>query len=353
MISLCILYGGTSSEYDVSCISATTLFNALKKEQHIELMLIGISKNGEWFYQSDVNYQDGILIITCEDEYRVRIQPAVGLQVGTNILDIDVVFPMLHGTFGEDGGIQAVLELCKLSYIGSDQKASAIGMNKLLSKMYWDNHNLPVVEYCSCTIDTHNTQQNVIPEEIIAFVKQHNYPLFIKPCNGGSSLGVNKVDDASQLQSALQDASRFDIHILCERAIAGREIEFAVLNTSDGDVLVSNAGEISTHQEFYDYDAKYIHTDRATLTIPASIDGVTKLRMIESVREAYRLIGCRDLARVDLLLESNGVYYLNEINTLPGFTAQSMFPMLWHAAGYPLHTLLMLLINGAIQRKPF
>ena len=349
MINLCILYGGTSSEYDVSRISATTIFNALQTED-IELMLIGISKNGEWFYQSDIHYQDDILTITCDNKYRVRIQPAAGLQVGANILDIDVVFPVLHGTFGEDGGVQAIIEMCGLSYIGSNQTASAIGMNKLLSKMYWHNHNLPIVEYCSCVIDKHNTQQNVIPAGITAFIKQYNYPVFIKPCNGGSSLGVHKVDDASQLQAALQDASQFDIHILCERAIVGREIEFAVINTSAGDILVSTAGEISTHQEFYDYDTKYIHTDRATLIIPAHIGNTTKLHMTESVREAYRLIGCRDLARVDLLLEDSGAYYLNEINTLPGFTAQSMFPMLWHAAGYPLHTLLMLLINGAIQR---
>ena len=349
MINLCILYGGTSSEYDISCISATTIFNALQKED-IEITLIGISRSGEWFYQPDIHYQNNILTITCEDKYRVRIQPVAGLQVGANILDIDVVFPALHGTFGEDGGVQAILELCKLSYIGSNQTASAIGMNKLLSKMYWHNHNLPIVEYCSCTIGEYNTQHNAIPAEITAFIKQYNYPIFIKPCNGGSSIGVHKVNNASQLQGALQDASQFDAHILCERAIIGREIEFAVLNTPEGDILVSNAGEISTHQEFYDYDTKYTHTDRAKLIIPAHIDDATKLHMTESVQEAYRLIGCRDLARVDILLEDGGAYYLNEINTLPGFTAQSMFPMLWHAAGYPLHALLMLLINGAIHR---
>ena len=350
MIKLCLLYGGPSSEHDVSCLSAATICRALETTEGVELVLVGIDRRGEWFLQPRTVYDGNRLTIGCNDVLRIHLEPKRGLRVGRNAIDIDVAFPIVHGTFGEDGGLQTILEYCGIPYVGADRMASAVGMHKLLSKMWWADRGLPVVDYCLYVADG-SAGSGDIPHELGTFVDRYGYPLFIKPCRGGSSIGVHKIHDQRQLRHALKQASRHDTHILCERAIIGREIEFAVLDTVDNKTLVSEAGEIVTDREFYDYDTKYVDTGHATLIAPAQIESALRSEMQQTAQRAYHIIGCRDLARVDMLLDNDGTYYLNEINTLPGFTQQSMFPILWNISGYPFNTILSVLIERAINRK--
>lgn len=342
-----ILYGGVSAEHEVSCLSAATIVRALQ-QRDLSLTLIGITKNGEWFLQPRAVERDGRLTIARDDASLVRLIPGHGFQASGAALEAGVVFPALHGSFGEDGGIQALLEHCAMPYVGSDQHASTIGMHKLLSKLYWQQNQLPIVEYCLVSVDEQKVQ---ITSELNVFVGHYGYPLFVKPCNGGSSIGVSKVRNERELLSALEQAARYDRCLLCERAINGREIEFAVFDTVANESVVSVGGEIVTEQELYDYDTKYLHTDRATLIAPAELDDQLQSRMQQAALRAYQVIGCRDLARVDFLLEDDGRYYINEINTLPGLTTQSMFPILCDLSDHPLADLLMSMIQRAMIRS--
>lgn len=349
---VCLLYGGPSVEHHVSCLSAATILRAFEQMRMDDApLLVGISRQGEWFLQqTGAAYGvDGGLDIVCDETQRVVLEPRRGLRRGDQILPIDVVMPVIHGAFGEDGGLQTVLQHCAIPYVGADPMASAIGMNKLLSKICWRTNHLPVVDYCIRHASLPDAP-SALSQELRTFVRTYGYPLFVKPCRGGSSIGVRKANDEAQLLHAIEHAAQFDDQVLCEQAIVGREIEFAVLEMGDGRVSVSVPGEIVTDQEFYDYDTKYLHTDNATLVIPAQISDSLRLQMEPVIRAAYRAIGCRDLARMDLLLGNDDAYYLNEINTSPGFTAQSMFPALWEGSGHPLPEVLSLLINQAIRR---
>lgn len=342
-----MVYGGASAEHEVSCVSAATVVRMLMREGHAVLP-IGVTRGGGWFLQPAPDGVAGSLRIVERPSARVWLEPGRGLRVNGTVMPVGVVVPMIHGTFGEDGRLQAILEQCALAYIGADAQASAIGMYKLLAKLCWEERRLPVVEYCRCQIDLESV---VISDELAAFVERHGYPLFVKPCNGGSSVGVSRVGAPEGLLGALRYAAQFDTCVLCERAVVGREIEFAVFDTAEEQGVVSLPGEIITDQAFYDYDTKYRQTEQATLVVPARLEAGVLEGMRRVARQAYRAIGCRDLARIDFLLQGDGRYYINEINTLPGFTAQSMFPLLCDVSGHPAGALLSSLVRRAAERR--
>jgi D-alanine-D-alanine ligase len=263
---------------------------------------------------------------------------------------IDVVFPVMHGPLCEDGTIQGLLELADVPYVGSGVLASAVGMDKDVAKRLVRDAGLPIVPYLTIKDVSWKKDFDALSEK--AF-KTIGLPLFVKPANLGSSVGVHKVKQREELRSALEDAFRYDTKILIEKAINAREIEFAVLENSDPSAipLVSQPGEIVPRHEFYSYEAKYLDDKGAELLIPAKLDSSQIARGQQIAREVFTILECEGMARVDFFVDRNtGDFYFNEVNTLPGFTSISMYPKMWEASGIPYDELLNRLIDLAMAR---
>ena len=310
-----VIFGGRSGEHEVSIRSAESILNAIDRQKY-DVVPITISHEGRW------------------EPFTLSPDPLAKR-------DIDVVFPIVHGTYGEDGTIQGLFELASIPYVGAGVLGSAVGMDKDVMKRLFREARLPTADYWS-----------VRTQDMDSFLKAHigslPYPVFVKPANLGSSVGITKVHAAEELPAALQTAAEYDRKIIVEQGIDAREIELSVLGNDEP--IVSVPGEIISSREFYDYDAKYVDED-SRLLIPAPLSDIQKSDAQRLAIAAFQVLECSGMARVDLFLEKpTGKLYVNEINTLPGFTSISMYPKMWEASGIPYPELIDRLITLAIER---
>ena len=351
-----VLYGGRSGEHDVSTCSAASVAAALDKTKY-KVVAVGIDRDGRWYVQPKPE------IIPHKDFGKVLALKKTGLWLVNqfecnnrlylyNLEDknrrvaIDVVFPVLHGTYGEDGTMQGLLELAMVAYVGADVTGSAVGMDKDIAKRLLKQAGIPVVPWI--TLSRHAWQKN--PRKIIsAAIKELKLPFFVKPVCTGSSVGVQKVKTKNELARAVEYAFEFDSRVMIETGIDCREIECSVLGNDEP--LASVTGEITPTHEFYSYEAKYLDPEGAKMNIPAKIPARLAAAIRKCAIAGYRALNCSSMARVDFFLDKKtGEFYLNEVNTLPGFTGISMYPKLWAAGGLPYTELLDRLIELALDR---
>ncbi len=351
MVAVAILYGGRTVEHEVSCRSAASVVANLDRERYAPL-LIGIDEEGAWHLQETERYSGSgetrFLAIEKRPESLVHVVPARGLAADGKALTVDIVFPVLHGSFGEDGTVQGLLELARLPYVGAGVLASALSMDKAAVKTVWRSAGLPIVPFM-----TLSTQSARSPERLAELAEEargrFGLPLFVKPVSAGSSLGVARVERLEGFAAAVREALRFDTRAIVEPAIAGREIECSV--TGNAGVEAYPPGEIVSRGPFYDYEAKYVDPDGARLIVPAELPAA-KIEEIKRVAEAaYESAGVEGFARVDFFLEAgSGAVLLNEINTIPGFTNISMFARMCAASGLAYPQLLDKLIGLGLER---
>jgi D-alanine-D-alanine ligase len=335
-----VLFGGRSGEHEVSLRSARSVIEAIDPERY-EVTLLAIDKRGRWLLG-----QDAAHLLTAPNVTAPQSEPARGLVPSDESLrSLDVVFPVLHGPLGEDGTVQGLLELADIAYVGCGVVASAVGMDKAICKAVFAAHSLPQAPYL--VLKRQRWQAN--PEAILDDIETHlPYPVFVKPANLGSSVGISKAKDRASLNLALNEAARYDRKLVVEQGVDAREIEVSVLGNDDP--LASLPGEVAPRREFYDYAAKYI-TDDSELLIPAPLSPQATAEAQRLAVAAYRAIDGAGMARVDFLLDrQSGRLYLNEVNTIPGFTSISMYPKLWQASGLPFAQLVDRLIELALER---
>jgi D-alanine-D-alanine ligase len=341
-----VLFGGRSGEHEVSLASAASVIRGLDPEKY-EAVPIGISKEGHWLIGSAAQkllpdvLRDGRRVVMAADPTDAALIPLDRGEMGQRL---DVVFPVMHGTYGEDGTIQGLLDLAGLPFVGAGVLGSAIGMDKDVAKRLLLQAQIPVVPWV--TVYRADWERNPVAVQK-QIEKKFRYPLFVKPAALGSSVGMTKVHSRKELRPALDLASEFAMKILVERAVNAREIEVSVLGNHDPKASVP--GEIVPHREFYDYTAKYLEEGTA-LIIPAKLKRaqIKKVQMLAVA--AFRTLELLGMARVDFFLEKKGEkLYLNEVNTIPGFTSISMYPKLWEATGIPFRELIDRLITLALQ----
>lgn len=343
-LRVAIIFGGRSGEHRVSVASARSVLGAIDRER-FAVVPVAIARSGAWLTVEETEAAllrvEGQSLATIEVEGEgLLARPAV-LEL---LNDVDVAFPVLHGTEGEDGSIQGLFELAGVPYVGAGVTASAIGMDKPMQKAIWRQAGLPVVD--SITLHRSVCERDVT-EAARAVERGFGYPVFVKPANSGSSVGVSKVRSREDLHDAFTEAGRWDRRILVERAVTGREIECAVLGNDEPEA--SPLGEIAPTAEFYTFDAKYV--DGSTrLTAPAALPDELVDRFQSLAVAAYRAIDCAGMARVDFFLTHDGDILLNEINTIPGFTSISMYPRLWQVAGLSYPDLIARLIELGLER---
>jgi len=344
-IRLAVLFGGISGEHEVSCRSAASILKNLSPRY--EVTSIGVTKRGRWFLQPA--WTGAALTVETNPDREVSIRPGAGLVVGATPLEIDVVFPILHGVGGEDGTLQGLLQSAGLPYAGAGVLASALGMDKVFAKRLWDHLGLPVVP----SVTLWAPEAASAADRRAAYdrcVKSLGSPLFIKPSNSGSSVGVAKVASFEAFGPALDLAAAVDPKVLVETAIDAREIEVAVLGGSDPQAY--GPGEVVPHHEFYDYEAKYTDPDGAALVIPARLDPPVTKKVLELAVQAYKALDTRGFARVDFFVDKKtGQVWLNEINTLPGFTTISMFPRMAVSGGLSYSAVLDTIIDQALGQS--
>jgi D-alanine-D-alanine ligase len=343
-----VLFGGRSGEHEVSLASAASVIRALDPERY-EAVPIGISKDGRWLAGAgaqkllpDVLKSGQRVVLSADPNVSalVRLDDSTG-----GALKVDVVFPVLHGTYGEDGTVQGLLELAGLPYVGAGVLGSSVGMDKDVQKRLFQQAGLPVGDFLAILRSTWETNPDAA---LKAINKKLKYPLFVKPATLGSSVGMTKVKKRGELAAAMDVAAEFAQKILVERGIKGREIEVAVLGNEQPEASVP--GEIVPHREFYDYTAKYLE-EGTKLIIPAELSKSQVKKFQEYAVRAFRCVECLGMARVDFFLEKrSGKIYLNEINTIPGFTSISMYPKLWEASGIAYRELIDRLIELALAQ---
>lgn len=345
-----ILYGGKSGEHEVSIKSATSVVKNLRREHKV--YLIGVSRTGTWHLQPDSVIEgaregDGDLELRL-DGPAVVVAPGAGLRVygarGQVDLAVDAVFPVLHGTFGEDGTIQGLLECAGLAYVGADVLGSAVGMDKAAAKILWKAAGLPVVPFL---VADSATDPSGLADRI---EKEFGWPAFVKPVRGGSSVGASKVGGRPELASALAGALRFDERALVEPFIQARELECSVIGDEAPKAFAP--GELVPSHEFYDYEAKYLDPEGAAFSIPADVPPETSAEAVRLAKAAYKAAFLSGMARVDFFLDKrSGALMLNEVNTIPGFTSISMFPSMCVAGGLSYPDLIDELLERAVARK--
>jgi D-alanine-D-alanine ligase len=350
-IRIGVVFGGQSVEHEVSLVSAASVINALDKNKY-EVIPIGIAPAGQWLSSNDAlhllkekQYLDlGMEQLIVPDP---RKQSLVAISGNGDMgKALDVIFPVMHGRLGEDGAIQGLLELADLPYIGPGVLGSAVGMDKVIQKELLLRAKIPVAPSVWFTYEEYKSKQKKIIKEI---EKKLKYPLFVKPSNSGSSIGISKVHGRNELLAAVELAAQFDRKILVEQGIRNaREIECGVLGNDQPAATVP--GEIVPSNEFYDYDAKYVD-GKSDSVIPAKLPKAVVNKIQQYALEAFRALDCAGMARVDFLVtKKTDRIYLNEINTIPGFTSISMYPKLWQASGLSYPDLLDRLIQLAIER---
>lgn len=344
-IRVAILFGGKSAEHEVSLRSAKNVYEALDKEKY-EPVLIGIDKRGKWLLEDSSRLLLGTVETSEKEEKNaVALVPQSDGRV-TNLKDpgagetIDVVFPILHGPFGEDGTVQGLLKLAHVPFVGAGVLGSAVGMDKDVMKRLLHAEGIPTARF-----QTFREHDSISFDRVS---KDLGLPLFIKPANLGSSVGVKKVRTQEEFDNAVNQAFEYDRKVVVEEFIPGREIECSVLGNEDP--IASLPGEVTPHHEFYSYEAKYVDDDGAALEIPAKLpkDAIERVQAL-AVR-AFKALECEGMGRVDFFLKESGELYVNEINTIPGFTSISMYPKLWEVSGISYSELVDRLIVLAIER---
>lgn len=351
---MAVLFGGRSGEHAVSLLSAKFVLSMLRPEKY-EVTQVGIGKNGAWWVGPQVL---AALEAECFGELQAvtlladptrpglkRIDMKDDTEVLATLSQIDVVFPVLHGTFGEDGTLQGLMEMAGLAYVGAGVLGSAAGMDKALFADVMRANNVPIVE----TVLVLRSELEADREAALRLAESVGaYPLFVKPANLGSSVGISKAHSRADLYEALMYAAQYDRRILVQKGHNVREIEVAVLGNDDPQASV--CGEVAPEAEFYSYAAKY-HDDRTKTYIPADIPAETAQRIRALAVQAYKAVDIAGMARVDFFLDKDsGEVFLNELNTIPGFTHISMFPQLWKASGIPGEELVDRLVSLALER---
>jgi len=351
-LTVCVLFGGQSSEHEVSRVSAASVIKNLNKDKY-DIVTIGITKKGEWLlYQGPI---DRIQTGEWEKGYVCKAIIAPDASVNGIIkfgeseaanAKIDVVFPVLHGLYGEDGTIQGLLELAGIPYVGAGVLASSVGMDKIYTKIIFKNAGIPQADWEVVFKEELDNMDMVIER----LEKKFTYPCFVKPSNAGSSVGITKAHNRAELIDGLKLAAVHDRKILVEEFINGREVECAVLgNYCDAEASI--LGEIIPSKEFYDYDAKY-NDSNSELIIPARLPEETTEQIRKYAIEAFKKLDGTGLSRVDFFVhKETGKIYINEINTMPGFTNISMYPKLWEASGLSYSQLLDRLIQLALEKS--
>lgn len=357
-----VLFGGRSGEHAISCATAGGVLRALDRDRY-DVVAVGITPTGRWVLAEDDPdrwaIRDGrlpqvedtaahVLLPQATDDREVQV-----LEPGTlprTLGAVDVVFPLLHGPFGEDGTLQGMLELADVRYVGAGVLASAVGMDKHMMKLVLAGHGLPVGPFT--VILPGELERD--PEEVARRVEKLGLPLFVKPARAGSSLGITRVDDLADLPGALDAARAHDPKVVVEAAVVGREIECGVLGGRDGQrARASLPGEIvvtDPRHTFYDFEAKYLDEAGVTLACPADLPADVVAQVRDVAVRTFEAIGCEGIARVDVFVTPGGEVVVNEINTMPGFTPYSMYPRMWEATGLPYPELVDELVQLALAR---
>lgn len=344
-----ILFGGKSAEHEISLLSAKSIVDALDKQKY-EPVLIGIDKSGEWHLCHSVDYlmhEDNPKLVHLKDNkekttlvLKEKGGDLIHLSSGKQQSPLDVIFPVLHGTYGEDGTVQGLLKLANIAFVGSGVLGSAVGMDKDVMKRLLRDAQIPVAKFIVLTSKKQGLFQRAVQEV--------GLPFFVKPANLGSSVGISKVKEEADFEKALDDAFAYDHKVLLEEFILGREIECSVLGNEQP--IASLPGEVIPRHEFYSYEAKYLDDRGADFKIPAELDSITLNRVQKLAIEAYQALCSEGMARVDFFLKEDGSLYVNELNTIPGFTKISMYPKMWEATGLGYSDLLDRLIELALDR---
>lgn len=345
-----VVFGGRSAEHEVSLQSAKNVIESLNKDLY-EPVLIGIDRTGRWFLNENsmqlLHSENPKMIQLTDKKNEVALTPTgqnrqfINLNNNKTAGEIDVIFPVLHGPYGEDGTIQGLAKMANIPCVGAGIIGSAVGMDKDIMKRLLRDAGIPVSKFITITkINREDYTYERVAEQI-------GVPFFVKPANLGSSVGISKVNEAGTYEKAVEDAFNYDLKIIVEEEIKGREIECAVLGNEEP--IASVAGEILPKDEFYSYNAKYIDEKGAVLEIPAKITD----KLLEKVREisvkTFKILECRGMARIDMFITPGNKIYINEINTIPGFTKISMYPKLWEYSGISYTELADKLINLAIE----
>jgi len=349
-----VIFGGKSGEHDVSLMSARSIMRAIDKTKY-DVIPIGISREGRWLASGDPlkaltggrvsmpELLEGGFVLEANSGTGRELVP--GTQAG-GIPEVDVIFPVLHGTFGEDGTLQGLLELADIPYVGAGVMSSAVGMDKAVMKDVLRSHGLPVADHVLVL----RSKWDAHPEPIRAQIAERiGYPCFVKPANLGSSVGVSKAHTEAEIEAAIRKAALYDRKVLVERSVEhAREIEVSVLGNDDP--VASVPGEVVPDREFYDYAAKYLDS-HSRLLIPAPLERETAEQIRQLAIDAYLAFDCSGMARVDFLMaRDSGEVVISEVNTIPGFTSISMYPKLWEASGIPYAELIDRLIELALER---
>ena len=343
-----LLFGGRSGEHEVSLVSAGNIAKSFDTEL-FEIVPLFISRSGNWY--GPIPAEE---IATAKEEQYADLQVTLAAQPGGILLSakdgheicrLDAVFPIVHGTYGEDGVTQGLLELADIPYAGAGVTGSAVCMDKVVMRKILAYHNIPQVQFTTVLRSQIEQDMNAAIQAVESVL---DYPVFIKPANGGSSVGINKAKDADELAEALRIAAKYDRKVLVEQGVTVREIEVSVMGNEQP--MVSQPGEICSSNEFYDYKAKYVD-NKSVAVIPANLPPETIARIQELAVETYLALECEGFARVDFFVEEGtGNIYLNEVNSLPGFTDISMYPKMWEQAGISTTELLTRLIAYAEAR---
>ena len=359
-----VVFGGRSGEHAISCMTAASVMRALARSDY-EIVPVGITANGRWVLAAPEperwELTDGRLPEVGDDAGPTVVVPLESGDRALTVLEpgqvpralgeVDVVFPLLHGPFGEDGTLQGLLELADVRYVGSGVLASAAGMDKHVMKLLLAAQGIPVADHVLVT--ARHWERD--PESVRADVEELGYPVFVKPARAGSSLGITRVKGPADLDAAVEAARRHDPRVVVEAEVEGREIECAVLESIDGGApATSLPGEIQVGaaHEFYDFEAKYLDGEEgARLVCPADLPDAVVHRVRDLAARTFEALGCEGLARVDFFVRHDGEVLVNEINTMPGFTPSSMYPLMWQATGLDYPSLVHRLVQLALRRR--
>lgn len=337
-ITVAVLFGGRSAEHEVSVRSARTVVSALDPQKY-DVKLIGIDRRGKWLLDTPASQLLAADQVSATDINATALAASSLLE--QSLGKIDVIFPVLHGPYGEDGTIQGLAKLANIPCVGAGVLGSAIGMDKDVMKRLLKEAGITVAK---CRTVRFSEKSKLSFDEI---KNELGMPVFIKPANMGSSVGVNKASTEQEFTAAVEAAFQYDRKIIIEEAIVGREIECSVLGNDEP--KASLPGEVVSNDDFYTYDSKYSSNSSSEIKIPAELTEQQIQEIQEIAVKAYTVLECRGMARADFFLATNGQWYLNEINTIPGFTSISMYPKMWEASGLPLNQLVDTLIALAIE----
>lgn len=360
-----LVFGGRSSEHGVSVVTAASVLRAIDRSKY-DVLPIGITTDGRWALTSDdpdrmgitdrrmptveqVTDHEGTVVLPVDPANREVVYSEPGV-VPKALGDVDVVFPVLHGPYGEDGTLQGLLELSGVPYVGAGVLASAVGMDKEYMKRVFISFGLPVGPYLVIRPRDWENDQETARRSIVEFAADHGWPLFVKPARAGSSMGISKVEDASGLDEAIEEARRHDPKVIVESLLRGREIECGVLEFEDGPraSLPAEIPPVTAH-DFYDFEAKYI--DSAEGIVPAPLTPEQTAEVQRLAVAAFDSVSCEGLVRADFFLLDSGEFVINEINTMPGFTPISMYPRMWQESGVAYPELVDRLIQAALRRR--